>query len=325
MTDIFDVNQYKSENDRLNLTPEQKRLIIKKMYQANSGAMKKTTANQQRRFLFKTVAASLTIALLGGFMWFGFGATNHSKNWFSITVNAATSTEDEAYQKAVDNENSVEGGYSVGAMTGWFMQNDDEVLTKDGYKDYFAYYHMENFQVSGANIKSVHIQSSKKGIYFNLMPNEEEISDAFDDGAENIISNLKDTDPLNNSQYTFEEFQKYAEFMDCPCDGFSYDNYSETIGEKQATLSFDCADIVLESNHSNPEIAALTREIATIKNANEPEGYQKYTALEEKIQQKMLENTQISVTVDYLDGTTETKWIRLIYGGNRYLSFDIVD
>ena len=37
----------------------------------------------------------------------------------------------------------------------------------------------------------------------------------------------------------------------------------------------------------------------------------------------MLENAQIPVTVEYNDGTTETKKIDLIYKGNNILSFDI--
>ena len=34
MADIFDVNQYKSENSRFTLTPDQKRMITAEMYQA---------------------------------------------------------------------------------------------------------------------------------------------------------------------------------------------------------------------------------------------------------------------------------------------------
>ena len=327
MADIFDVNQYKSENSRLTLTPDQKRMITAEMYQA-CHAMKK---NNKKTFWTKGIAAALVIALVGTVTYFGFGNSNKSDNWFSIKASAASATQDEVNRSAIGDEVNqtfnnelTTNGHSMGAMSGFFMEDGEEPLTKDGYKDYFALYHMEDFSVTGANIKAVKVESNTNGIYFTLTPSDKTV-DFYSDTAsiDDALMDYKERYTIDYSQYTFDELREHAPYLLWPCDGFVYDNKTVSTGEETNILPNYSIDIILESDHSDSEIAAWTKEIGEIKDLNRPSGREKYEPLEEKIQKKMLENARISVTVTYEDNSTETQVIDLVYIENRFITFDI--
>lgn len=330
MADIFNVNQYKSENVRLTLKPEQKSMITAKMYQA-CRTMEKRNTKTYKNIWVKAMAAVLAIVMVAGVGYIGFGTLDKSENWFMLSVDAATPTADEYIAYSTEDEvgptednNSEINGFTKNAMTGFFMESETDVITKDGYKDYFAYYHMENFGIKGTNVKSVEFKSEKKGIYFVLTPTDNNVDYLSNtneiDGA---LDKYKERYTLNNSQYTFDELRGQAPYLLWPCDGFEYENGTVSTGEEYNILPVNHIDIVLESDHSDTEIAAWVKEMNEINNLNEKEGYGKYSELERKVQEKMLRNAKITVTVTYEDGKTETQDINLAYKGNRYIAFDI--
>lgn len=330
MADIFDVNQYKSENERLTLKPEQKRMITDKMYQA-CRTMERCNTVTYKRFWVKAMAAVLAVVMIVGVGFIGFGTNDKSDNWFMISVEAASSTADEYMFSSTEDESfstdqgsSKINGYSKNAMTGFFMESETAVITKDGIKDYFAYYHMENFDVKGANIKSVEFESRRKGIYFILTPADDSVDYLRSTNEiDAALRDYKERSTLNNSQYSFEELRGQAPYLLWPCDGFEYESGSVSTGEEDNVLPVNHIDIVLESDHSDAEIAAWLKEMREIDHSNEKECNSRYTELEQKVQEKMLRDASISVTVTYEDGSTQTQNIDLIYKGNRCLAFDI--
>ena len=331
MADNFDVNQYKSENGRLTLKPEQKSMIIAKMYQA-CRTMEKQNTGKLRYTWVKTMAAVLAMVLVVGVGYIGFGVSEKSGNRFMISVNAATSTADEYMLSSTEDEvanadsgDSEINGFTKSAMTGFFMENETDVITKDEFKDYFAYYHMENFSVSGTNIKSVEFKSDKKGIYFVLTPTDNKVDYLSSTSEIDIaLEEYKERNTLNNSQYSFEELRGQAPYLLWPCDGFEYESGTISTGEENNILPVNHIDIVLESDHSDSEIATLVKEMNKIHNLNEKEGYDRYSELEKKVQEKMLGNAKITVTVTYEDGKTEAQDIELVYKGNRCLALEVV-
>ncbi len=330
MADIFDVNQYKSENRRLMLTPEQKSMITAKMYQA-CRTMEKRNTRTYKHFWVKAMAAVLAMVLVVGVGYIGFGAPDKTGNWFMISVDAATSTSDEYVGDATKDEaghangnNSKVDGSSENAMTGFFMESKTDVITKDGYKDYFAYYQMENLGIKGANIKSVKFESDTKGIYFTLTPTDDNVdylnSTNEIDGA---LRSYKERGTLNNSQYSFEEIRRQAPFMLWPCDGFEYESGTVSTGEEDNILPVNHIDVILESDHSDAEISTWLKEMIDIDNSGDRGASDRYTELEKKVQEKMLSGAKITITVTYEDGNTEAQEINLIYKENRCLVLDV--
>lgn len=278
-------------------------------------------------FITKSIAAALAVAVIGSAVLFGMNKSQQpSENWFSVSLSAAAETADTPKDPVMNHNDDSYNilGSSVGAMTGFFMDNGETLLTKDGYKDYFAYYHMENLNITGSNIKSISLSSNKKGIYFTIAPPEEYIPDILDDSTPTIdkgLSSFSDRNTLNNSQYTFEEIRRQAPFILWPCDCFSYDLNTASSGDEENLLGSYLIDIILESDHSDTEIAELVNDIGAVEEVNTPKGYDRYTQIEEMIQQKMLENAQITITVTYDDNSTASQTIDLVYEGNRFISF----
>ncbi len=325
MADNFDVNQYKSENSRLSLTPLQKSLITAKMYQTCE-AMKKENTKTKKHFWVKGIAAVLVIALFVGVGFVGFGNTEKPENWFVLSVSAAATSDESELFSTNDKANTTHatiGGYTESAMTGFFMESDGGVLTKDGFKDYFAYYHMEDLAVKGENIKSNEFESNKKGVYFVLSPTDNN-ADYLNSTAyiDSVLTDYDKRETLNNSQYSFDELREYAPYLLWPCDGFRY-NSKVSSGEEENLLPTNHIDIIIESDHNDSEVSAWVKEIGQIENRNEESSYERYSKLEEKIQQKMLDDAKLTVTVTYADNSTETQVINLVYTGNRSLTFDI--
>lgn len=281
-------------------------------------------------FITKSIAAALAVAVIGGTFLFGMNKTEQpSENWFYVSLSAAAETSDtpKSFFENSNDTNFNVFGSSEGAMTGFFMDNGGTVITKDGYVDYFSYYHMENFNITGANIQSIKLESNKKGIYFTLIPNIEDIPEDLEDTAkiDNALSEFKERNTLNNSQYTFDEIRRQVLFILWPCDSFVYDVGTASTGDESYLLTSHCFDIILESDHSDPEIAELVNDIGAVEEPNQKEGYERYTLIEEKIQQKMLENAQLTVTVVYDDNSTSSQTINLVYGGNRLITFECAD
>lgn len=328
MADIFDVNQYKSENSRLTLKPEQKSMITAKMYQAYK-AMKKSEIKPEKHYLVKGMAAVLAVALIVGVGFVGFANHNNTDNWFLLTVSAAA-TPDEYASSATDDETKNTGvtdadfsGYSDSVMSGFFMEDEAGTLTKNGCKDYFACFLMENLSVTGGNIKSVRFESQKKGIYFSVAPSDNSVDYLSDIASiDYALGEYKERTALANSQYSFDELKNKAPFLIWPCDGFTYDNGTISTGEEENILPLNHIDIILESDHSDPEISKWLREMSEIKDSNH-QGSEKFIELEGKIQKKMLENAEITVTVTYADGETDTKAVSLAYKGYRSLELII--
>lgn len=311
MPEKFDVKKYKNEATKPTLSSSQKSIIIAKMYQADND-MKNVQKNRTRKvFYTKAIAAAIAVAILSGVAFWGIKGANAPRNSFTITANAASSTPDEKYT-------DITKGYSDGAMSGAFMESDNSVHRKDGFRDYFAEYFAENLEIKGTNIKSYSIRSMKKGVYFDLFP-VEKVRDYID--KEKALADFSGKDTLNNSQYTREEFNKYAGYLNWVCDGFSHDNKTVT-GEEQVVTPNNYLYIILESNHSDPEIAQWITEMESL-HPNEKSDYEQYSQLERKIQKKTLENAKITVTVTYTDNTRETKIINLVYKGYKDLEFDV--
>lgn len=314
MTDKFDVNRYKAENDRLTLTEEQKRIITVQMRQAEK-TMKTEKTKSKKPLWLKTVAAALAVAVIGTSAYLIADNTSSSQNGFVITVNAAATTDQY-------NDSNITAGYSDTAMSGAFMHYPDKSpYLKDGYRDFFTeYFIIEELNFVGTNIKSLSLTSEKKGVYFHLRP----ITLGKDYVQKKALRNFSNYDSLKNSQYTPEEFKKYAriDHYGKICDGFTYNNPENANGKEQVILKNEfetsCFMIVLESDHSDKEIAEWVKEIDTLKRSDK-----RYKELEEKIQRKTLDGARITVTVTYTDDSTESKTINLKYNGNGKISFDI--
>ncbi len=278
-------------------------------------------------FITKSIAAALAVAIIGSAVLFGMNKTQQpSENRFSVSLSAAAETADILKYTDTDHNNNSYNtlGSSVGAMTGFFMDNGEALLTKDGFTDYFASYHMENLNITGSNIRSIRFDSNKKGIYFTLTPPQEFIPDILDDSTPMIdkgLSSFSDRNTLNNSQYTFEEIRRQAPFILWPCDCFSYDLNTPSSGDEENLLGSYLIDIILESDHSDREIAELVNDIGAVEEPNTKAESDRYTQIEEMIQQKMLENAQITITVTYDDNSTASQTIDLVYEGNRFISF----
>ena len=326
MADIFNVDQYKSEIDGLKLSPEQKGVITAEMHQAYK-VMAKKEAKHRNHYVIKAVAAVLVIALTVGIGLAGIRSNNHIDNWFMLSVNAV-STSDEYGVNATGDEVKITGitdeklmGYTQSVMSGFFMEGEDGLFTKDGYKDYFACYHMENLILTGENIKSVRFESKNKGIYFVLNGNDVDyLSDT--ESIDSALSEFKDKAEFNNSQYSFIELRNKAPYLLWPCDGFTYENGTISTGKEENILPINKIDIILESDHSDPEISKWLEEMSKIDNRNHY-GSEKYSELEDKIQKKMLEDAEINITITFKDGKTESKMVSLDYRGYRCLGLEV--
>ena len=308
MSDKFDVKKYKTEADCLNLSDEQKNILTARMYQARDDMKNnKTEKNKKKRVWLKPAAAALAAVILAAGAWIGFGNT-HPENSFTIVAGAASIN---------GGDTEITNGYSEGAMTGAFMENDSKTLRKDGCRDYFAEYCLENFLIKGTNIKSYKIKSETKGIYFDLFPVEKG-RDYID--KKKALADFRDKDSLNNSQYTRAEFEEYAPFLNWVCDGYTHNNPNTPNTTEQVVLPDKYLFLVLESNHSDIKIADWLKQMEGLK-VNEKEDYKKYSELEKKIQKKTLSNAKIKVEVTYTDNSKETKTIKLKYTGNREIDF----
>ncbi len=310
MSDNFNVKRYKKEAGFLKLNTEDKNILTAKMYQARDNMKNNNTEKAKKKKIWlKPAAAALAAVILATGAWIGFGNTQ-PKNSFSIVADAAS-----IYSGDAD----ITNGYSEGAMAGAFMETDTETLRKDGFRDYFAEYFPENFVIKGTNIKSYKITSAKKGIYFDLFPVEKN-RDFID--KKKALADFKDKDSINNSQYTRKEFEKYAPFLNWVCDGYSHDNPNTPDGTEQVVLPDKYLFLVLESNHSDPDIAKWITQMEGLK-VNEKKDYKKYSELEKKIQKKTLSKAKIKVEVTYTDNSIETKSIKPIYKGHKDISFSV--
>lgn len=307
MPDKFDVKKYKKENDILKLTNEQKKILTAKMYQVQDNMKNINNKPKKKKVWFKPVAATLAAVILAACAWIGFGNTQ-PKNSFTIVADAASVN---------SGDTNITNGYTDGAMTGAFMETDTTTLRKDGYRDYFAEYVLSNFLIKGTNIKSYKIKSETKGIYFDLFPVEKR-RDFID--KRKALADFKDKDSLNNSQYTRAEFEEYAPFLTWVCDGYSHENPNKPDGTEQVVLPDKYLFLILESNHSAPEIAKWIKEMEGLK-VNEKKDYKVYSELEKKIQKKTLNGAKLKVEVTYTDNSKETKIVELKYTGNRGIDF----
>ncbi len=310
----FDVNKYKMENDSISLSREQKNILSAKMYQVKED-MKNEKYNKRKRksaFSLKPIAVTLALILFATGAFIGFGSFGQPRNSFSIVANA---------EALNGNDNYITQGYSDTAMSGFFMDNPDgSPYLKDGYYDYFAeYFVIENLNFIGTNVKSINLKSTKKGILFDLEPST--VGKNYI--KKKALADFSDYNTLKNSQYTLEEFKKYADKKySVVCDGFTYDNSKNVDGSEQVILKNEfkskCFTLLLESDHSDTEIAKWVKEINTLKRTDT-----RYKQLEKEIQKKTLNKAEILVTVTYTDNTTETKTIKLKYTGNKKLDFVI--
>lgn len=304
MPDKFDVKSYKNETDGLKLTTEQKNILTSRMYQVQDDMKKvNTEKTKKKRVWLKPAAAALAAVIIAGGAWIGIGNTQ-PKNSFTIVAGAASIN---------GGDTNITNGSSEGAMTGAFMENDSETLRKDGYLDYFADYFLENFLIKGTNIKSYKIKSETKGIYFDLFPVEKG-RDFID--KRKALADFKDKDSLNNSQYTRAEFEEYAPFLTWVCDGYTQENPNSPDGKEEVILPDKYLFLILESNHSDPEIAKWIKEMEGLK-VNEKKDYKVYSELEKKIQKKTLNGAKLKIEVTYTDNSKETKIVELKYTGNR--------
>lgn len=366
MADNFDVNKYKAENDLLTLTDEQKRLITVQMRQAEK-TMKTETAKQRKPLWLKTVAAALAVAVIGTSTYLIADTTAPKKNGFVITVNAAAYTKDDK-TPTYPADTSVVGAYSLTTGdNGPCMEVDPEAqnpefYTKDGFKDYFCRCPLQNLQIVGKNIKSVALKANKKGTYFSVegdcdWTTDKNGNEYFNFGGikysadeykswrkaqKKFLSLFTDHDSLENSQYTTDEFKAhYVNGGNIWCDGFTYNN--PNVKDKvQKVLPNNTIRLLLEADHSDPEVVKLYGEWDKIgEKSNQikkdyfdgvtPKTYEEYDEIcdrmynsdeyqnlikeEEKVFMELtkiiLDGATIDVTVTYADGTTESQTVNI--------------
>lgn len=285
------------------------------------------------------------------------GETNNDKseNIFFITANAAE-LENQISDKSVI---GVFAGETGTARLADFDNNDDSdpfdsgQYYKDGYADLFILYGISTFSVKGDNIKSISMKSNKKGIYFGVTPvgdidesrnGDENVNYVYTNGRavamgeksykeyeksrKEKLKRYIDADSLNNSQYTKEELKKYGDGMyaDIFCDEFTYEN---TDGKKIVDIGGDF-DLVIESNHSNARIAKLLEKLDNVdgkiiehkfrrENHDDLDSYR--DNLYRKIVKETVMNATIDVTVNFADGTSQTKTLKLAYYMDKELYF----
>ena len=270
-----------------------------------------------------------------------------NENVFFITANAAE-LENQLSDK--DIIGAFAGSSGTTRLADFENKNHNDPLDsgqyyKDGYADLFMKYDMATLSVKGDNIKSISVKSNKKGAYFGVTP-VGDIVESRDDDAEityvfvngkgvamgkkgyeryeksrkERLKRYTDADSLDNSQYTKKELKKYSDGMyaDIFCDGFTYKN---TDGKKTVDVGGDL-DLVIESDHSNAKIAKLLEKLDNvdgeiIEHKYKRENYDDLSSYRSEIFKKIVKETvkkaTIDVTVNFTDGTSQTKTLKLGY------------
>ena len=283
---------------------------------------------------------------------------NKNENVFFITANAAE-LENQLSGKSIIGAFAGEAGT---ARLADFDNNDDNdpfdsgQYYKDGYADVFILYDISTFSVKGDNIKSISVKSNKKGIYFGVTPigdidesrnGDENVNYVYANGRgvaigeksykeyeksrKERLKRYTDADSLDNSQYTKKELKKYSDGMyaNIFCDGFTYEN---TDGKKAIDIGGDF-DLVIESNHSNAIIANLLEKLDNVdgkiiehkfrrEDCDDLDSYR--DNLYRKIVKETVKNATIDVTVNFTDGTAQTKTLKLGYYMDKQLYFPFI-
>ena len=339
MADGFDSKIYKNEYDNINLTQNQKDILLTKMKEAEINSIKADSKSDRALNVFynvwmRAVAVTLAVALIGAAAYFCFNnnPNNSRKNSFSFVVNAAETGENTEI-------GSSEIGFSSGMSTSGFALknfNDSGVeiyFNKQGKRDYFINYELTNLYVVGENIDTVTFTANKNYTYFVLYPgntNEEEF-----DLQQWVNSNFTEVQPLTNSQYSNEELDEHGDGMyGVFCDGFTYKNKNTAEGQQRISMD-KLAQLVIETDRTDNEIDKWMEEFCKASDKNLEYKVKRYyetggvgggeiTDAEKKNEQimqenidkivkKTLENAEVDVTVKFKDGTQEKKTIMLGY------------
>lgn len=313
-------------------------MMIKKFFanydnvKAPSGAVEETLRRVTETDVFKedahsitsrkkgfTALASLAACLVLVFVaisaFNAFGNFSNTSHDFFITVNAA-----EVDMEAV-NQTSIKlyvGQNSHGR--GKYIYETENNLPLS----YFFDYSLSDLEVQGQGIEKVTFSSNTDGIYFGISPTGN-IAMIDEDKSTEMVSekaNYYSSYPLTNSKYTNEilcQGDKIG-FANVYADAFSYNN----LDNADIINLGSCIEIILETEDTDERVSTFLSRITEIDNQI-LEIRKSYTGtsgkisdeenklnaekerLTNEIQEILLKDAQVDVTVEFVDGTEQTK------------------
>lgn len=288
----FDRETYKNEAEKIELSRNQKEILLKKMCEADR-QFEREEHKPKKNKIFNTtwtraVAASLAVAIIGTACY--MSVLNYDK---AAEGNAATTSDDgkksngnifSITANAAEIENKSVIGMFSGINGGQFLlkdsENEDTIYrNKHGKVDYFNDFELTELNIKGSNIQSVEFRLNHKSVYFVISPDifvdsedekiGNETSKIYESGyfeRKNIAETgvFSDYDSLENSQYTKAEFKEhsdglYGEF----CDGFTYTLKNPSDKEQIIEIG-QAVSLVVETDRTDSEIDELMNEFCNL-------------------------------------------------------------
>lgn len=330
MTEKFNNENYKKAYEKIELSEEQKRLLTEKMRLADAkncseqtekivsyDTFAKTQKHRKNMWL-RILAATLCVMLVVCAAPFALNKlTNKSENSFMIVAKAADTSSD-----TVVDENGVK--IDCGQYGTLILQEKDDIsvhpyLDKNGKENLFCDFNLTSFRIVGNNIKSIKFKLNGNKQYFSFW-------------ADDSFTDIK---PLSQSGYSEDELLEHID--GCDADTFSNEfTYINKIpGENQSIVLDNKLNIINESDRSNSEIDKIADEyFKNVEKINEwktrlyyetggvgthdtPEEYEKiYNAISEEMDEILklqFEGMTMDITVNYEDGSTQTKKFNIGY------------
>lgn len=305
---------------------------------SNTASAEESKEANRKRTGFKVwtraVAAVLTLALIGGALYFFTGSETNS---FVIVANAAETENADVVIKS----DLLAGTYAPSV----FERNDSINYSSDKYGyDWFEHFSLSELNIKGKNIDTVTFKANKNFTYFALFPNE-----GASDTNQPPISNKSFYDavaksydsimPFTHSHYhekSYEDEPFGADAYGKMCDGFVYKN-PNSADEEQTLNIGNSMYFCLETDRTDASIDGIVTEMEQyqkklqeiMENHNEEaksDGVYKWSDEENSylvkfdeyrkmLIEKMLDGASIDVTVKFSDGTEQTKVLELSYKG----------
>lgn len=321
----FNKNEYITFADKIKLSDTQKNILISQMEIANSTLNENDKSEKKLNTYYniwlRVVAAVLVFTVVGVGMYF-LSDFEQRENSFMITVSAAEMELGTSEIKLASGE--IVTNY---AMHIFSDESVEPYLNENGKQDLFQSFVITELTIEGENIESVTFDTNKNSTYFNIY-------------TDNYNNEFKYIQPLTHSQYAVKEFEKYYDgFFGYVCDGFTYQNIYDS---KEINLD-DKISLMIESDYYDGEISEWMNIVNEC--VEKREKYQQMYAPEdkingsrfateeeiandekteeyvEKIVEKTLDGATIDITVEFTDGTKQTKTLVLGYDNSGEESF----
>ena len=216
-------------------------------------------------------------------------------------------------------DDTIIGAYAGELTGGWAMYANLEKDTLE-VPNYFQSYALNSFVIEGEGIESVTFKSAAKGTYFALSPQGFYSADGVSE-EETLSENYLGLS-LTNSNYSAEELSKYKDglsYGEIFCDTFTYFNV-----ENEDTINLSRKiEFVIESDYKDPaqaqclnkiwlyEEEAVGEKLMDIPSEEKLDKlYLELSECGDELQELILKDATVDVTVNFSDGTTKTKTLR---------------